>query len=188
MQQKGSSVGHNGDGTHLTVSSMLHLCRRHPWCKHHPQFSPCVIVLRQKSRRLHCTLLFILTSRKLGRGCSEVDRCDMRRGGDTWAVVCPCPRAGLLCKCVLRTEIGVFLVAPCHSVVGDCTRDEYKSCSITSLLSMCLSSSSDLTVMEIIGRIEANQDLFQRKYAKKMAAEEEYYQNRYKLQARGGSA
>lgn len=53
---------------------------------------------------------------------------------------------------------------------------------------MLVSSSSDLTVMEIIGRIEANQDLFQRKYAKKMAAEEEYYQNRYKLQAKGGRA
>lgn len=35
--------------------------------------------------------------------------------------------------------------------------------------------------MEIVGRIEANQDLFQRKYAKKMAAEDEYYNKRYKL-------
>ncbi|CAM9440748.1 unnamed protein product [Ectocarpus sp. 6 AP-2014] len=41
--------------------------------------------------------------------------------------------------------------------------------------------SSNLTVMEIVGRIEANQELFQRKYAKKMAAEDEYYKNRYKL-------
>ncbi|CAB1114055.1 unnamed protein product [Ectocarpus sp. CCAP 1310/34] len=41
--------------------------------------------------------------------------------------------------------------------------------------------SSTLTVMEIVGRIEANQELFQRKYAKKMAAEDEYYKNRYKL-------
>ena len=35
--------------------------------------------------------------------------------------------------------------------------------------------------MEIMGRIEANQERFQRKYAKKMAAEDEYYKDRYKL-------
>ena len=35
--------------------------------------------------------------------------------------------------------------------------------------------------MEIVGRIEANQELFQGKYAKKMAAEDEYYKKRYKL-------
>ena len=44
-----------------------------------------------------------------------------------------------------------------------------------------VNSSSNLTVMEIVGRIEANQELFQRKYAKKMAAEDEYYKKRYKL-------
>eukprot|EP00904_Undaria_pinnatifida_P000727 jgi/Undpi1/10655/HiC_scaffold_29.g13104.m1 len=44
-----------------------------------------------------------------------------------------------------------------------------------------ITSSSNLTVMEIVGRIEANQELFQRKYAKKMAAEDEYYKKRYKL-------
>ena len=44
-----------------------------------------------------------------------------------------------------------------------------------------MSSSSNLTGMEIVGRIEANQELFQRKYAKKMAAEDEYYKKRYKL-------
>lgn len=42
-------------------------------------------------------------------------------------------------------------------------------------------SSCDLTVMKIIERIEANQDTFQRKYAKKIAAEDEYYKKRYKL-------
>lgn len=42
-------------------------------------------------------------------------------------------------------------------------------------------SSSNLTVREIMGRIEANQERFQRKYAKKMAAEDEYYRNRYQL-------
>lgn len=52
-----------------------------------------------------------------------------------------------------------------------------------------LGSSSNLTVMEIVGRIEANQELFQRKYAKKMAAEDEYYKNRYQLpQANDASA
>ncbi|CAM9345274.1 unnamed protein product, partial [Ascophyllum nodosum] len=44
-----------------------------------------------------------------------------------------------------------------------------------------IKSSSNLTVMEIMGRIEANQERFQRKYAKKMAAEDEYYKDRYKL-------
>lgn len=51
-----------------------------------------------------------------------------------------------------------------------------------------LRSPSNLTVMEIVGRIEANQDLFQRKYAKKMAAEDEYYKNRYKLGETNGTS
>lgn len=42
--------------------------------------------------------------------------------------------------------------------------------------------------MEIVGRIEANQELFQRKYAKKMAAEDEYYNNRYKLKPKNTSS
>lgn len=42
--------------------------------------------------------------------------------------------------------------------------------------------------MEIVGRIEANQELFQRKYAKKMAAEDEYYNKRYKLQPNDASS
>lgn len=52
----------------------------------------------------------------------------------------------------------------------------------------CAPSSSNLTVMEIVGRIEANQELFQRKYAKKMAAEDEYYKNRYKLTPKDASS
>ena len=32
-----------------------------------------------------------------------------------------------------------------------------------------------------MGRIEANHERFQLKYVKKMAAEDEYYKNRYKL-------
>lgn len=42
--------------------------------------------------------------------------------------------------------------------------------------------------MEIVRRIEANQELFQRKYAKKMAAEDEYYKNRYKLSDSNGAS
>lgn len=42
--------------------------------------------------------------------------------------------------------------------------------------------------MEIVGRIEANQELFQRKYAKKMAAEDEYYNKRYKLKPTNASS
>lgn len=49
-------------------------------------------------------------------------------------------------------------------------------------------SSSNLTVMEIVGRIEANQELFQRKYAKKIAAEDEYYNKRYKLKPKDGTS
>lgn len=42
--------------------------------------------------------------------------------------------------------------------------------------------------MEIVGRIEANQELFQRKYAKKIAAEDEYYKKRYKLKPNDGTS
>ncbi|CAM9720686.1 unnamed protein product [Phaeothamnion confervicola] len=49
-----------------------------------------------------------------------------------------------------------------------------------------LESPSTLTVSEIVGRIQKNEALFQRKFARKKIAEDEYYNKRYNLGSENG--
>ncbi|KAG5184915.1 CTP-phosphoethanolamine cytidylyltransferase [Tribonema minus] len=66
-------------------------------------------------------------------------------------------------------------------------RDEY---AVAKALNMYhrIGSPSCLTVKEIMGRIQKNQEAFEKKFAKKKKAEDEYYKGRYNMNAPPASA